>query len=57
VLIFAGDKPLIEERAASIRHQLGLTAATVQYWDYAAHALRGDLASAFATSDPWSTAS
>jgi len=44
VLIFAGDKPLTEERAAQIRHQLGLDRPLwVQYWDYASHALRGDL--------------
>jgi ABC-type dipeptide/oligopeptide/nickel transport system permease component len=44
VLIFAGDKPLTEERAAEIRHQLGLDRPLwVQYADYAGHALRGDL--------------
>ena len=44
VLIFAGDKPITEERAAQIRHQLGLDRPLwVQYWDYASHALRGDL--------------
>jgi len=44
VLIFAGDKPLTQERAAEIRHQLGLDRPlSVQYWDYAAGALRGDL--------------
>ncbi|HKV46027.1 MAG TPA: ABC transporter permease [bacterium] len=44
VLIFAGDKPLTEERAAEIRHQLGLDRPIwVQYWDYATHAVRGDL--------------
>jgi ABC-type dipeptide/oligopeptide/nickel transport system permease component len=44
VLIFAGDKPMTEERAAEIRHQLGLDRPMwVQYWDYASHALRGDL--------------
>ena len=44
VLIFAGDKPMTEERAAEIRHQLGLDRPLwVQYGDYAAHALRGDL--------------
>jgi ABC-type dipeptide/oligopeptide/nickel transport system permease component len=44
VLIFAGDKPLTEERAAEIRHQLGLDRPLwVQYADYASHALRGDL--------------
>lgn len=44
VLIFAGDKPLTEERAAEIRHQLGLDRPLwVQYWDFASHAARGDL--------------
>jgi ABC-type dipeptide/oligopeptide/nickel transport system permease component len=44
VLIFAGDKPMTEERAAEIRHQLGLDRPLwVQYADYAGHALRGDL--------------
>ena len=28
VLIFAGDKPLTEQRAAEIRHQLGLDRPT-----------------------------
>jgi ABC-type dipeptide/oligopeptide/nickel transport system permease component len=44
VEIFAGDKPLTPERAAEIRHQLGLDRPLyVQYLDYASHALRGDL--------------
>ncbi len=44
VLIFAGDKPLTEERAAVIRHELGLDRPLwVQYWDYASHVVRGDL--------------
>jgi peptide/nickel transport system permease protein len=44
VLIFAGDKPLTEERAAELRHQLGLDRPlAVQYWDYATRALMGDL--------------
>jgi len=44
VLIFAGDKPMTEERAAELRHQLGLDRPLwVQYWDYSSHALRGDL--------------
>src|SRR5438552_3523746 len=35
VLIFAGDKPLTEERAAEIRHELGLDRPIwVQYRDY-----------------------
>lgn len=44
VLLFAGDKPLTEERAALIRHQLGLDRPLwVQYGEYAGRALRGDL--------------
>src|SRR5262245_34982153 len=44
VLIFAGDKPMTAERAAELRHQLGLDRPMwVQYWDYASHAVRGDL--------------
>jgi ABC-type dipeptide/oligopeptide/nickel transport system permease component len=44
VLIFAGDKPITAERAAEIRHQLGLDRPLwQQYWDYASHAARGDL--------------
>lgn len=44
VLVFAGDKPLTEERAAQIRHQLGLDRPIwVQYWDYVSHVARGDL--------------
>jgi peptide/nickel transport system permease protein len=44
VLIFAGDKPITAERAAEIRHQLGLDRPLwQQYWDYASHAMRGDL--------------
>jgi len=44
VLIFAGDKPLTEARAAEIRHQLGLDRPIwIQYWGYATHAVRGDL--------------
>ena len=44
VLLFAGDKPLTEERAAQIRHQLGLDRPLwVQYEEYAGRALRGDL--------------
>ncbi len=44
VLLFAGDKPLTDERAAQIRHQLGLDRPIwVQYWDYATHVARGDL--------------
>ncbi|MBV9173419.1 MAG: ABC transporter permease [Chloroflexi bacterium] len=44
VSVFAGDKPLTPERAAELRHQYGLDRPlAVQYWDYASHALRGDL--------------
>src|SRR4030095_13032735 len=44
VQVFAGDKPLTPERAAEVRHQYGLDRPLlVQYWDYASHALRGDL--------------
>jgi ABC-type dipeptide/oligopeptide/nickel transport system permease component len=44
VEIFAGDKPLTPQRAAELRHQLGLDRPlSVQYFDYASHALRGDL--------------
>jgi peptide/nickel transport system permease protein/oligopeptide transport system permease protein len=44
VQIFAGDKPLTEERAAVLRHQLGLDRPLwVQYLDYAGHVIRGDL--------------
>jgi peptide/nickel transport system permease protein len=44
VAIFAGDKPLTEERRVQIRHQLGLDRPlAVQYLDYAGRALRGDL--------------
>ncbi len=44
VLLFAGDKPLSEERAAEIRHQLGLDRPLLeQYWDYARKAVVGDL--------------
>jgi ABC-type dipeptide/oligopeptide/nickel transport system permease component len=44
VQIFAGDKPLTPERAAELRHAYGLDRPlVVQYWDYASHAVRGDL--------------
>jgi len=44
VQVFAGDKPLTPERAEELRHQYGLDRPlVVQYWDYASHALRGDL--------------
>src|SRR3954447_11514997 len=44
VQVFAGDKPLTPERAAELRHQYGLgRPLLVQYWDYASHAVTGDL--------------
>jgi peptide/nickel transport system permease protein len=44
VQVFAGDKPLTPERAAELRHQYGLDRPlAIQYWDYASHAVRGDL--------------
>jgi ABC-type dipeptide/oligopeptide/nickel transport system permease component len=44
VSVFAGDKPLTPERAAVLRHQYGLDRPLlVQYWEYASHAVRGDL--------------
>lgn len=44
VQIFAGDKPLTAQRAAQIRHQLGLDRPLwVQYVDYASKALQGNL--------------
>ncbi len=44
VILFAGDKPLTPERAAEIRHQLGLDRPLLaQYLDYAGHLARGDL--------------
>jgi ABC-type dipeptide/oligopeptide/nickel transport system permease component len=53
VLVFAGDKPLTEERAAEIRHQLGLDRPIwVQYWDYATHVARGDLGRALRSQRP-----
>jgi ABC-type dipeptide/oligopeptide/nickel transport system permease component len=53
VLLFAGDKPLTEERAAEIRHQLGLDRPIwVQYWDYASHVVRGDLGRALRSQRP-----
>jgi ABC-type dipeptide/oligopeptide/nickel transport system permease component len=53
VLLFAGDKPLSEERAAEIRHQLGLDRPIwVQYWDYATHVVRGDLGLALRSQRP-----
>src|ERR1700704_332154 len=53
VAIFAGDKPLTPERAAELRHQYGLDRPLpVQYWDYASHALRGDLGVALRSQRP-----
>src|SRR5262252_8092105 len=53
VVLFAGDKPLTEERAAEIRHQLGLDRPIwVQYWDYATHVARGDLGRALRSQRP-----
>lgn len=53
VLLFAGDKPMTEEQAAVIRHQLGLDRPlVVQYEDYAAHLVRGDLGRALRSQRP-----
>src|SRR5919204_3605859 len=53
VQIFAGDKPLTPERATELRHQYGLDRPlVVQYWDYASHALRGDLGVALRSQRP-----
>jgi ABC-type dipeptide/oligopeptide/nickel transport system permease component len=53
VLLFAGDKPMTEAQAAMIRHQLGLDRPIlVQYEDYAAHLLRGDLGRALRSQRP-----
>src|SRR5881227_3562613 len=53
VTIFAGDKPLTPERAAELRHQYGLDRPLpIQYWDYASHALRGDLGVALRSQRP-----
>jgi ABC-type dipeptide/oligopeptide/nickel transport system permease component len=53
VQIFAGDKPLTEERAAVLRHELGLDRPLwVQYFDYASHAVRGDLGRALRNQRP-----
>src|SRR6266851_5715801 len=53
VTIFAGDKPLTPERAAELRHAYGLDRPlVVQYWDYASHALRGDLGVALRSQRP-----
>src|SRR5712671_1951367 len=53
VQIFAGDKPLTPERAAELRHQYGLDRPVmIQYWDYASHAVRGDLGVALRSQRP-----
>ena len=53
VLLFAGDKPLTEARAAEIRHQLGLDRPLwTQYGDYAGHLVRGDLGRALRSQRP-----
>lgn len=53
VLLFAGDKPMTEEQAAEIRHQLGLDRPLLtQYGDYAAHLARGDLGRALRSQRP-----
>ncbi len=53
VLLFAGDKPMTEARAAEIRHQLGLDRPLLaQYEDYAGHLLRGDLGRALRSQRP-----
>jgi peptide/nickel transport system permease protein len=53
VSVFAGDKPLTPERAAELRHQYGLDRPlVVQYWDYASHAVRGDLGTALRSQRP-----
>lgn len=53
VFIFAGDKPLTEERAAILRHELGLDRPLwVQYFDYASHVIRGDLGHALRNQRP-----
>ena len=57
VYIFAGDRPITEERAAQIRHQYGLDKPLwVQYRDYMADLLRGDLGSGLHSKRPvWET--
>jgi ABC-type dipeptide/oligopeptide/nickel transport system permease component len=53
VLLFAGDKPMSEEQAAMIRHQLGLDRPlAVQYEEYAGRLLRGDLGRALRSQRP-----
>lgn len=57
VHIFAGDRPLSEERAAQIRHQYGLDKPLwAQYRDYMTDLLRGDLGSGLHSKRPvWDT--
>ena len=57
VYIFAGDRPLTEERADQIRHQYGLDKPLwVQYRDYMGDLLRGDLGSGLHSKRPvWDT--
>jgi len=44
VLIFAGDKPMSAQRAAELRHELGLDRPIwVQYWSYVTRVAHGDL--------------
>ncbi|MGH2562747.1 MAG: ABC transporter permease [Thermomicrobiales bacterium] len=53
VYIFAGDKPLTEERAAQIRQQYGLDKPLwVQYRDYVTDLLRGDMGSGLHSQRP-----
>ena len=53
VSVFAGDKPLTPERAAELRHQYGLDRPLmIHYWDYASHAVRGDLGVALRSQRP-----
>src|SRR6202047_3565433 len=53
VSVFAGDKPLTPERAAELRHQYGLDRPlVVQYWDFASHAVRGDLGTGLRSQRP-----
>ena len=53
VLLFAGDKPMTDEQAAEIRHQLGLDRPLLtQYEDYTAHLARGDLGRALRSQRP-----
>ena len=57
VYIFAGDRPITEERAAQIRHQYGLDKPLwAQYRDYMTDLVRGDLGSGLHSKRPvWDT--